>query len=71
MDKNFNELEWYKQALQSQLKPCPFCGGKEITIHVPNSDNKEDIMCLTCGATMEKALGVGVVIAWNRRTHYQ
>jgi transcription elongation factor Elf1 len=55
---NFDSLKWYKEALQSQLKPCPFCGEKKnLAIHVPNNGGKEDITCLGCGAKMEKALG--------------
>lgn len=67
----FDHLTWYKQSLQSQLKPCPFCGAsdEQLAIHVPNEHNKEDITCLRCGATMEKALGVGVVRAWNCRSN--
>jgi Lar family restriction alleviation protein len=68
MDANFDELKWYKEALQSQLKPCPFCGSKDIAIHVPNKGGNEDITCLKCGAKVEKALGVGVVLSWNLRT---
>ena len=64
---NFNELEWYKNSLQKLLKPCPFCGGKDLRIHVPNKQDKEDVYCCTCGCTMQKALGVGVVDAWNER----
>ena len=64
---NFNELEWYKKSLQKLIKPCPFCGGKDIGIHVPNKQGMEDVKCFTCGCTMQKALGVGVVGAWNER----
>lgn len=24
-----------------KLKPCPFCGGKAITFHIPENDEKE------------------------------
>ena len=62
------KLEWYVNALKSQIKPCPFCGEKkDIAIHAPNNEGKEDIQCLKCGAKMEKAFGVGVVSAWNLR----
>ena len=65
----FDELKWYKDSLQKQLKPCPFCGGTDLHIHVPNKNNHEDVHCCTCGAHMEKAIGVGVVTAWNERTN--
>jgi len=68
METKFDELKWYKDALQKQLKNCPFCGGNDIAIHVPNQEGKEDITCLTCGAKMTKALGVGVVQSWNVRS---
>jgi len=66
---DFNVLEWAKKELLSQLKPCPFCGGNDIAIHVPNKEEKQDINCLTCGAKMTKALGVvGLIDSWNERT---
>lgn len=68
MDANFDELKWYNDALRSQLKPCPFCGSKDIAIHVPNKYGNEDVTCLQCGAKIEKTLGVGVVLSWNLRT---
>lgn len=65
-----NTEKWYKEALKSLLKPCPFCGakGNDLAIHVPNNDNKEDITCVKCGCKMQRALGVGVALAWNQRT---
>ncbi len=67
---NFDRIQWYKEALKSLLKPCPFCGakGNDLVIHAPNNDNKEDITCTKCGCKMQRALGVGVAFAWNQRT---
>ena len=68
MATNFDELKWFKESLQKQLKPCPFCGSaKDVVIHAPNKDNKEDVECLRCGVKMTRALGVGVVASWNDR----
>lgn len=55
----------------TELKPCAFCGGKNITIieHEPNIfENKYHALCVEClcrGAS--KADYAGAVEAWNRR----
>lgn len=66
MDK-FNINDWYKNAVLDSLKHCPMCGADAPKLTVPNKDNKESVHCLECGLKIEKALGVGVVQAWNNR----
>lgn len=65
-----NTEKWYRMALKSLLKPCPFCGSNEaaLSIHVPNKNGREDITCDVCGCKMERELGTGVALAWNQRT---
>lgn len=50
-----------------ELKPCPFCGGENIKFHDRNKDNKTHVQCLYCGAKIERAHGIDVIDAWNRR----
>jgi len=64
----FDKLKWAEEILQKLLKPCPICGEKkDIAIHVPNKDGMEDVQCLKCGLIMEKALGIGAILMWNKR----
>lgn len=70
-----------KKTVHELLKPCPFCGGKDIAYKIDENpetgkpkpgtresfDRTEYVKCLTCGATVKKALGVNAVIAWNER----
>jgi len=68
---DFDKSKWLENSIKRLLKPCPICGEKkDIAIHAPNKDNKEDIQCLKCGLKMEKALGnsMGAVAWWNKRT---
>jgi transcription elongation factor Elf1 len=67
----FNKEEWAMSTIKQLLLPCPICGeSNDIAVHVPNSYNKEEVVCLRCGLKMEKALGnsMGAVAWWNKRT---
>lgn len=61
-----------------KLKPCPFCGGNNITIQRWDMTKSYFIMCHDCPARMddliEKKDGTskpiklkGAITAWNRR----
>jgi hypothetical protein len=43
----------------SELKPCPFCGGR----HIETAENLDLVYCFDCGAEMHTDLGGG----WNTR----
>lgn len=52
----------------SELKPCPFCGGKAVVIHEPFT-NTVHIECISCGATSVRHLDneKQAIKKWNRR----
>ena len=50
----------------TELKPCPFCGGKDVEIR----DLKLGVyaVCRRCGASIKSSNSiVDVIAAWNRR----
>ena len=64
----------------SKLKPCPFCGGTNITMQKWDITKSYFVMCHGCPARMEdlieqksgqsKPMNLkGAVKAWNRRNH--
>lgn len=52
----------------SDLKPCPFCGGRPIWEYC--TEDRLDIRCDTCGITFEEGFRnrAEAIEAWNRRT---
>ena len=47
---NFDKSKWYEDTIKQLLKPCPVCGEKkDIVVHAPNLNDKEDVTCLKCG----------------------
>lgn len=59
-----------------KLKPCPFCGCSDYTVHLQklyyDNENytKWKVMCEACGAEMsEFATPERAIEAWNRRVN--
>ncbi|EBR0232240.1 hypothetical protein DNV23_24210 [Salmonella enterica subsp. enterica serovar Hadar] len=52
-----------------KLKPCPFCGCADITIHRPSSHGLTlyGIACDGCGVRMKRFDEDEAIAAWNRR----
>ena len=48
-----------------EVKPCPFCGGKEMSMSAFGISPDCFIMCESCGAFMEKE------VPWNGMTPKQ
>ncbi|WP_394357654.1 Lar family restriction alleviation protein [Morganella morganii] len=55
-----------------ELKPCPFCGCTDITIHCPSSHGLTlyGVACDGCGVRMKRFNETESVNAWNRREAY-
>lgn len=55
------------------LKPCPFCGSKDLGVYDVWSENCNPfryILCRTCGAkSMAFRTAAQAVRAWNRRVN--
>lgn len=52
--------------MQNKLKPCPFCGNKDIGLL--NSSSGCSVICEHCGAQSEYMDEIKLAIeAWNRR----
>ena len=57
------------------LKPCPFCGNKEVYIEpvYDSNDHQTDyykVVCEKCNASFECGNGIGkqsIIEAWNKR----
>ena len=56
---------------QFKFKPCPFCGGEEITIHHIKRVVKEAdtwrVGCVSCGVGSEENSYQEAVEFWNKR----
>ena len=55
----------------ADLKPCPFCGGENITIIIMLRGVK--VECFTCGANVRSTKGDGMYKTLNnaRKYHYK
>lgn len=55
----------------TELKPCPFCGGKEVGLvdHISPQGNKNyTVICVSCGASVNTYDKPQQAIRkWNRR----
>lgn len=56
------------------VKPCPFCGGKKVTIAEGDSFRWRKAVCDNCGATAPEVpiqtFGAGNKHDWERRAVY-
>lgn len=64
--------EAYEKEMASELKPCPFCGGKARVLVEENYYDRpgeyyHNIYCIGCGAQMFVASRSEAVSKWNRR----
>lgn len=60
--------------MSEQLKPCPFCGSKDIgtSYHLPmfGEDMLYFVVCNDCGAmSYHSRVEKRAIEAWNRRVH--
>lgn len=54
--------------MTEQLKPCPFCNGRNLeTVFPANAATCGVIACRTCGAEGPDAGPGEIIAAWNRR----
>ena len=55
--------------MSKDLKPCPFCAGKDLSIYIKGmGDKKYAVCCNTCGARGGRKQDKGrAVEEWNRR----
>lgn len=52
---------------KSELKPCPFCGGKMVVVH-EMEDNRWLVFCHNCGGMMQSFMTKNDAVEhWNRR----
>lgn len=73
-----NSKSIHNQHENSELKPCPFCGGKAYTKTIHSKTNKifrklintyYYVKCLTCGCSTEvRDTRTEVKEKWNTRT---
>lgn len=54
----------------AELKPCPFCGSKEVRMRFDSVFESYYVACKKCGADVHQFYGLKdeAVKAWNRRT---
>lgn len=57
--------------MSKDLKPCPFCGGKDLSIYIKGIGDKKYAMCCnTCGARGgRKPDKKRATEEWNRRAN--
>lgn len=65
-------LDWMnkeKVAQEKELKPCPFCSGKNISLLNNMESGLWSLRCEDCAATVQLSKDRDVVIdSWNRRS---
>lgn len=69
-NKKISELKKLIPDTDTDLKPCPFCGGKGERHETPHDDIDIDyfIRCISCGAEGGwSKVRAGAVTHWNRR----
>lgn len=54
-----------------ELKPCPFCGSKEVRMRFDSVIESYYVTCKKCGAEVSQFYGLKdeAVEAWNRRAN--
>jgi Lar family restriction alleviation protein len=59
---------------ETELKPCPFCGHKDITVHdfdaydgYQGNCTRWFARCRLCGAAIERKSKAVAINSWNRR----
>lgn len=50
-----------------ELKPCPFCGNKNVSGTQHLNPNNYEILCMNCFARMRRSAKRKAIEAWNRR----
>jgi Lar family restriction alleviation protein len=58
---------------ENKLKPCPFCGGTEMTVFFGVFDNPTYVLCKKCqaqGPAKEPESEQSAISAWNKRSNY-
>ena len=60
-----SDEEYYKTALITNIKPCPFCASKDISFSF--SDAEESVYCRGCGVRMKSRSCGHSVQKWNNR----
>lgn len=57
----------------AELKPCPFCGEKNIEVFIheyhgwPSYSRTYKVICFSCSAQLYRGSKEEVIAAWNRR----
>ena len=64
-DKLIREIE--KDEYEEGLKPCPFCGGRNIDIRQEFYCSTWEAVCEDCGTTIYRNSMTEASAAWNRR----
>lgn len=69
-----NSKSIHNQHENSELKPCPFCGGEAyIKSYLPcdgymGESTRYRVGCDSCGVTVEKCTKEHAIDTWNTRT---
>jgi len=62
----YSLTETHKRALAKGLKPCPFCGFRDIG--VVESNLMRHVECRNCGASTKKSDNINEAVSlWNDR----
>ena len=64
-DKLIREIEEYKD--EEELKPCPFCGGRNIDIRQEYACSGWEAVCEDCGVVFYRNTYKEALQAWNSR----